>query len=419
MYWKPYVATVLGFPTNLVEEKYKIDEEIADKEKFRKEYTKEAGLDLTEYDRLKGLIQIKRDEIEANRIKINRFDFAGKELSINADLVGKIESRISELNELLYDTGLELERIRESLSKKVRFDLDQVKRLFEEASVFFPDQLVRSYQDLQTFNAKLYEDRNKRLEGRMVVLGGRKLEMEKELTSLNGQRESFLEILQNKDTFAKFRLLQVEVIQQEAKLAHLEAELVNLDLVSKISKEVRELVNRRQDVVAQIEVAVNNGNSTYSSIRHRFNEIIRNVLGNPALLSTKVNSEGNLEFNAQLIRDEESLSATSEGQGTSYKKMLCATFDMAVLETYATQSFYRFVYHDGILEGFDNRVKVRFMEAINKYCGEFGLQYILTVIDADIPRDLNDSRIQFPNGTVVREFHEASDEGRLFNMPKF
>ena len=41
--------------------------------------------------------------------------------------------------------------------------------------------------------------------------------------------------------------------------------------------------------------------------------------------------------------------ATSEGKGTSYKKMLCAAFDMAVLETYADKSFYRFVYHDGIL----------------------------------------------------------------------
>src|SRR5262249_9171921 len=130
-------------------------------------------------------------------------------------------------------------------------------------------------------------------------------------------------------------------------------------------------------------------------------------------------SEGNLEFNAQLIRDEETLTATSEGKGTSYKKMLCAAFDMALLETYTDKSFYRFVYHDGILEGFDNRVKTRFMNAVSKFWETYKLQYILTVIDADLPRGIDDSRIPFPEGTIVREFHDAGDHGRLFNMPKF
>ena len=160
-----------------------------------------------------------------------------------------------------------------------------------------------------------------------------------------------------------------------------------------------------------------------TALMHRFGissmRLSANVLGHPALLSTKLNAEGNLEFNAQLIRDEESLSATSEGKGTSYRKMLCAAFDMAVLETYADKSFYRFVYHDGILEGFDNRVKTRFMEAVNKYCNDYKLQYILTVIDADLPRGIDDARIPFPKGTIVREFHDAGDDGRLFNMPKF
>src|SRR5262249_1982123 len=156
---------------------------------------------------------------------------------------------------------------------------------------------------------------------------------ETELSKLNGEREGILEVLQNKDTFAKFRLLQSEIIEQETKIAQLEAELANLDAMARIDKDIRELANRRQEVVARIETAVNAGNSTYGSIRHKFNEIIRDVLGNPTLLSTKVNAEGNLDFNAQLIRDEESLSATSEGKGTSYRKMLCAAFDMAVLET--------------------------------------------------------------------------------------
>jgi uncharacterized protein YydD (DUF2326 family) len=419
IYWKPYVANVLGFPYKLVEEKYAIDDEIEEKEKFRKEYSKQVASDPTEYDRIKGTLDIKREEVDEGRKKIDGFNFLEKELAINTELVGEIEGRIAHLNERLYEIGLEIERIRNSLAAKVNFDLKQVKRIFEDANIYFPDKLTKSYEDLEAFNAKLFEDRNKRLEQRLSVLTDGKKQCETELAKHNRSRSDMLEVLQNRDTFAKFRLLQSDIIQQETKIAQLEAELANLDMMSRIDKEIRAKVQRRDDVAEEIEAAVNAGNSTYTSIRHKFNDIIREVLGHPALLSTKINGEGNLEFKAQLIRDEETLTATSEGKGTSYKKMLCAAFDMAVLETYATESFYRFVYHDGILEGFDNRVKTRFLEAVSKFCNDYKLQYILTVIDADIPRDIDDARIPFPSGTVVRELHDAGDNGRLFNMPKF
>lgn len=419
IHWKPYVANVLGFPYELVTKKYQIDDAISAKDSFRKEYAKQVKVDPTEYDRIKGTIEIKREEVDESRKKIDNFNFLEKELSINAELVGQIEGRISYLNERLYEVGLEIERIRDSLAARVNFDLEQVKQIFDEAKLFFPDQLAKSYEDLQAFNAKLSEDRNNRLERRLTVLTGEKDTCEAELGRLNRDRMGILEVLHNKDTFTKFRLLQSEIIQQETKIAQLEAELSNLDSMSRIDKEIRELVLQKQALSLEIEEAVNAGNSIYSSIRHKFNDIIREVLGQPALLSTKVNADGNLEFNAQLIRDEETLATTSEGKGTSYKKMLCAAFDMAVLETYADQSFYRFVYHDGILEGFDNRVKTRFLEAVARYCTEYKLQYILTVIDADVPRGIDDARIPFAPGTIVRELHDAGDNGRLFNMPKF
>ena len=417
--WKPYLAAVLGFPFESVQAKYEKDEAIEAKEKFRAEYSRQVSVDSGEYDRIKGTIEIKRAEVDENRKRIDRFNFFEKDLSINAELVSEIESRVAYLNEQLYDIGLEVERIRASLAAKVNFDLKQVREIFEEARLYFPEELAKSYEELQEFNTKLSEERNKRLEQRLEKLIEKRAVHEEELEGLNRERESLLEVLQNKDTFNKFRLLQSEIIQQETRIAQLQAELSNLDAMARIDREILALKQERQRLVSIVEEAVNAGNSTYSSIRQKLNEIIHHVLGVPALLSTKVNAEGNLEFNAQLIRDEETRAVTSEGQGTSYKKMLCAAFDMAVLETYATGSFYRFVYHDGVLEGLDERKKTKLLEAVDRFCETYQLQYILTMIDADVPRDMNNKKISFPKGTIVRELHERGDSGRLFNMQKF
>jgi len=142
LYWKPYVSNVLGFPFEKVTEKYEIDDKTTAKETFRKEYSKQANADPTEYDRIKGTIEIKREDIDESRKRIDTFNFLEKEVSINAELVGQIEGRISYFNEQLYEIGLEIERIRNSLAEKISFDLEQVKQIFEEARIFFPLQLV-------------------------------------------------------------------------------------------------------------------------------------------------------------------------------------------------------------------------------------------------------------------------------------
>ena len=139
----------------------------------------------------------------------------------------------------------------------------------------------------------------------------------------------------------------------------------------------------------------------------------------PVLLSTRLNNEGNIEFEAHIVTDEKNGLITSQGKGTSYKKFLCAAFDLAVLKIYHNKSFYRFVYHDGMLEGLDDRKKNKFLALVKQFCTDYGLQYILTVIQSDLPRDTDDKSIPFKTEEVIRELNDEGDSGRLFNMPPF
>jgi uncharacterized protein YydD (DUF2326 family) len=120
---------------------------------------------------------------------------------------------------------------------------------------------------------------------------------------------------------------------------------------------------------------------------------------------------------AKLARSTREVSSQSEG--SSYKKLLCALFDLSILRTYSKEAFYHFVYDDGILEGLDVRKRVLLLDVLRESSVSFGIQCIITVIDADLPRDAKDNRIPFPPGETILDLHDGGPKGRLFKMREF
>lgn len=417
--WKPYLAKLLGFDDSLLKEKYEIDKTIENREKYKADYEKSLTTKAEEYDKLKGAIEIKQREIKEAYEKIDKFNFYEKELSINRELVEQVETEISTLNDQLYNMKYEIEKIGESLDAKVSFNLDEVKQIFEETQLHFPDKLAKSYDDLVRFNENISSERNKRLKERLQVLKQGQDSVCTSLKELNSKREGLLRILRGEDTFDKFKLLQKNLVQQETGLVRLQSQLETLDSVSVIQREIDGYEQKRKDLINKINDQVKAGASLYSDIRNDFNKIIKEVLNSSALLSIKLNMSGNLDFSADIVHDEKTMEITSESKGTTYKKLLCAAFDLAVLKNYSQSSFFRFVYHDGILEGLDNRKKNNFLRLVRDYCNSYGLQYILTVITADLPRDENDKVLEFKKEEIIRELSDEGQEGRLFNLEKF
>lgn len=417
--WKPYLAKLLGFDDSLLKEKYEIDKTIESREDYKAEYEKTLTTKAEEYDKLKGAIEIKQREIEEDYEKIDKFNFYEKELSINRELVEQVEVEIASLNDGVYNMKYEIEKIQDALETKVNFDLSEVKQIFEETQIHFPEKLAKSYEDLVKFNENLSSERNKRLKERLQALKQRQDSVCEQLKDLNSKRENLLRILRGEDTFDKFKLLQKNLVQQETDLVRLQSQLETLDSVAVIQREIDGYEQKRKEFVNKINDQVKAGAGLYSDIRNDFNRIIKAVLNISALLSIKLNTSGNLEFSADIVHDEKTMEATSEGRGATYKKLLCAAFDLAVLKNYSKLSFFRFVYHDGILEGLDNRKKNNFLKLVREYCDSYGLQYILTVISADLPRDENDKVIEFKKEKIIRELNDEGQAGTLFNLPKF
>lgn len=111
---------------------------------------------------------------------------------------------------------------------------------------------------------------------------------------------------------------------------------------------------------------------------------------------------------------------TSQDRGHSYHRTLCALFDLAVLKALENTPFYHFVYHDGIFEGFSNGMKLRMLELIREVISDGKIQYIFSIIDADLPRTEDGlSIVSFDPREIVLELNDQGNEGRLFKMPPF
>ena len=85
----------------------------------------------------------------------------------------------------------------------------------------------------------------------------------------------------------------------------------------------------------------------------------------------------------------------------------------------AEQPFYHFVYHDGILEGLDTRKRKVLLDLLREVAAKYKIQYIMSAIDSDLPRDEKDKRIEFPSKEIVLPLSDQGTKGRLFRMDEF
>ena len=417
--WKPYIARLLGFNASTVTRKYELEDDVNSLETLLRTMEREAGSRTSEYGRVKGLIELKQAAVARQRAEVDEFSFSELEAEVNKRAVTIIESDIVRLNEQRYNIDYELQEIERSLKTQLPFDLARIQQVFEEANIALSTTVKRSYEELLAFNRRLSSGRATRLEALRTRLTLDRDRVENDLRRLDVERQDALRILKERETFQKYVRLQSELRSQEQEIGELERRLDKLDVAATTQKQIQEKQSMIADIVEEIDVAVRTGSPRQSEIRKLFADNVRRILSAQALLAVTQNESGNLDFDIQTLDRTSSERETSEGDGTSYRKMLCACFDLALLASYSSANFYRFVYHDGALEGLDNRRKVSLLTLVRELTSSFGLQYIVTVIDTDLPRDDRDHKLLFPPEEIVRELHDQGDDGRLFRMQAF
>ena len=407
--WKPFVFDLLGFDGKLILEKLEIEEEIDTLKGKVKTLKLEAQIDTSEKDRLEGLLEIKKNELFEVRKLIDRFNFFKEDIQTNKELVEQIDVQLQAFNTDRYRISYEINKIESSLSDIID-DIDNktISDLFEEVNLYYPQQLIKEYNDLINFQKSLTIERKKYLLETLTELKKEYLDLNIKIREIENQKGELLSLLTQKDSYKKFKEYQRKTVSLEVEVERIDDKIQAIDNSLIIENDIAE----KKESIANYVLALKDALSErkHSNINKIFNSIIKEILDTNALISLKLNSQGNIEFNAD-YQNKVDLLNTSESQGTTYKKLLCVAFDLSLLVNFSDKSFYKFVYHDGVLEGLDDRIKIRYIKLVKELCEKYDLQYIITLIDSDLTKEK--PNIIETNDICLR-LNDKDNKGKLF-----
>lgn len=416
--WKPFLAHVLGFNDGPISQHYAKEAELEKKQETTKTILLELGGPLEDASKIDGILLLKQQDVENKQALLDAFDFRSQDKVQTKELVDTVDEKISLLNSRRYSLTHNLKKVASSLKEdKILFNPEDAEKLFREAGVFFDGQIKKDFQQLLDFNKAITEERRIYLREERAEIQSQLKEIDAQLSALGQQRSSILAFLSDTDAFSKYKYLSNEMAAVRADIAVLERQRGFVNRLQALRAEIRQLSEEREHLQALIEADVEaksgDKKSLFSSVRIYFNEIVEEVLNRKALLTASVNKKGHLEFKAEIL--DEAGNATSAALGTTYKKLLCIAFDLAILRAHQDVKFPRFVYHDGVFEALDDRKKANLLAVFRRYAG-FGIQSIITLIDSDLPPASERDGSVFDDDEVILVLHDEGEQGRLFKM---
>lgn len=414
--WKPILSRLLGFDDELLIRLYtKTDEIKSLKEeiKLRKKINRVDHKGLSEIEAQIAFIET---QISNAEIALSKLDFGNEDKESIRKLVDNIDDNIVSLNSQLYQLEGRKQRLEDSLKPtRILFNTKEAGELFKEAGVFFAEQLKKDFNQLIKFNEAINQERNEYLANDLKKTNARIESIQSRLMKLNQERRDRLSFLNEKEIFEKYKQTSKSLDKNRADLILLEQQKDVIEELFNANANLIEEKQARENLVQSIEQDLsykvrNDSNSQFIKIRDYFVSIIMKVVAEQAIIKVEQNKDGYIDFDAYF---ENQGIKNHKDKGTSFKKLLCIAFDMAIARYYAEQGYSFFIYHDGILESLDNNPKRNLLNVIREY-SQFGIQHFITLL-ADEIVTLEDEKVQ-PD-EIILELNDAEDNsGRLFKM---
>lgn len=408
--WKAPLLELINIDSNDYLQKLKKEKEL---QEIKKKYTdtNDISSSLSDKEATKSLFEKKLTKL---RDEVNKFDFYSIDKTITQKAVDTIIFEISKLNKQRYNLLYDINKITNSLTlERNIIDTEEIEILFKEVNLYFPTGLKKNYDDLIEFNKQIFTERKDSMEKSLGLKKNQVIELNKQLVKLNEEQKKILNVIKNNNLYKK-------IIQQEKEILDLEESIKKLEESIQELKGTIGIIKNKSKLNSVIETSVTNLNLNIIDNSPKINEILREITQNIfenriGIFDVYLNSNDNPEFKLR-YKEAFSLRSTAEEEGGSYGEWLDASFSLAVAIFYHKNSFYKFLFQDGIIESGDNRRKKSFINEVKSICEKFDIQYITTAIEHEINSEEVSETIN-PSKDIVLELDDLEDgSGTLYGF---
>lgn len=354
---------LLGLDTSIVERKQKTKQAIERLKNSQSAINEVISQDDIHFlkdskDQLASLISLK-EELEIASAYDNE-----KEAADN------LTHQINRLRDSLYESRKNLQRKNNLLSQigDVEVDLSQLRIVYEEAQIFFKDQVVVELEDACAFHKKLICNRTNRLAKEIGLLTDEIRRIKQSLEPLETKRDLILRNMSAEGAFDEYESVSRQILIKTGEINQIES---SLQLAKKIESELSAEKLNNAEIHNEALGYLNSMSIYLEKLDDDFRKIVKSFYRhNTGSVIIQLSKD------AQYLYDLDIHIPKDSSQGVNEVRIFC--YDMFLYER--NKDLLGFVAHDGcIFSELDPRQKAQMFKVVLEYVNDTGLQYFVNI----------------------------------------
>lgn len=324
-------------------------------------------------DLLENEVEKRRDELSRARVLdgYEEIETDANELSVQIRM--RNEANLSDLDLI--------ESISAALAEVESSNLRDVVEIYEQAGLFFPDQVRERFENVEKFHAQVSENRKAQLDAELNRAEARLKARRSEIRELEQRLAAKMRLLSSNVAIDRYSRIQSELHNLEAELGDLRQQVPRLRDVQETKERLKREIDEQVDLIGHD--VQERGDARKFAVQ-AFAEVSSFLYDQPgSLILGRSRGIGGLEIDTDILG--------KKSGGKSHMQIFC--FDWVLVQAaLRQQKFPGFLFHDShIFDGVDGRQIGLALAFAAKKSEELGIQYIIAMNSDDVEKMNNET----------------------------
>jgi uncharacterized protein YydD (DUF2326 family) len=313
-----------------------------------------------------------------------------------------------QINSLINDNTADkelIEQLKEATETEAPPPVDEIRKIYEEASLLFPDIVNKRFEELEAFHKSVVRNRQRYLQQEINAAEARVNERNTEKGKLSSRRASLMEILKSGGALQEYTQLQDDFVKERSEVEVIKK---HLEIIDVTNTKIRELKLEDARLHLELGIDLDENSELIDNATQMFEDLASRLYDGSATIVIDTDNSGP----KIAVRSNEII-----GEGSREKLIFC--FDMTLMAVLSAQRRGPgFLIHDShLFDAMDVRQTALSLKIGAELADEYGFQYIVT-----LNSDRIDNEDFLSNFGEIRDYSlpvkltDETETGGLFGM---